>query len=804
MADTIAKLKFQADSKHIKSATKELIKLDKASKAAASSVNKLTSAFSNQKKALQGDTKALQEASNNRKAFNKALEDSKQKASQASASVAKSTQETKKSSNATKQNKEETKKLNAIKKAEIKAYQEEARRKAKATQTTKKDTQAKERNVRATKKVVTANDKLVTSFKNASTATATLQGPLNGVSGRLSFIATGLQRVGPAGLIAGAGLAGAAFAAKTALDAFATFEAEVLQLEAMLQATGNQVGFTSQELQDMANEIGMATLASAGDIRQAQGIILTFSQITGEQFARTTDLSQDLAQVMGVTAQSAAKTLGKALQDPTNNLASLSRAGITFTQSEKDILETLILTNRGIEAQDLILTKLEKRIGSAGEGAGKGLAGAFDGLTEQVDLLRIAFAKESGLADFFESKVQSLTAFAKSLTDTLNATAEVDAATSTGVDTSQRRANRGGGQGGTTASIFENLRTAIFGGGTEDDRSRAEIRTGRTSSAASQAVTSTQLTTTPTSTTPISPTSTTNVTAISSVLRPEEVIANRERINAIRKQDLELLNSKIQFADAETNIFKEKARLQEGIAVEQASLEFIRASGKITSDQELAEQEKEFLISKLEEEFNIKIEKAKMTNLAIEEEELRHKAALGDIDAQAALGRRDFEKKTEREKTRVMFGEFSKRLSAAATLNKGMFKISQAAAIADTVVNTISAAQLMHKQYGFPKGTALGAIELAAGAARVKQIKAQTFGGGGSIGSSGGGGGSVSGASAAESAPVETLTQDTLAPEPSVINLSIDNSIDPEGARRIVEALNDAMTDGLEINALVS
>ena len=95
-------------------------------------------------------------------------------------------------------NKEETKKLNAIKKAEIKAYQEEARRKAKATQTTKKDTQAKERNVRATKKVVTANDKLVTSFKNASTATATLQGPLNGVSGRLSFIATGLQRVGPA------------------------------------------------------------------------------------------------------------------------------------------------------------------------------------------------------------------------------------------------------------------------------------------------------------------------------------------------------------------------------------------------------------------------------------------------------------------------------------------------------------------------------------------------------------------------------------------------------------------------------
>ena len=38
----------------------------------------------------------------------------------------------------------------------------------------------------------------------------------------------------------------------------------------------------------------------------------------------------------------------------------------------------------------------------------------------------------------------------------------------------------------------------------------------------------------------------------------------------------------------------------------------------------------------------------------------------------------------------------------------------------------------------------------------------------------------------------------------TVVNVSVDNSIDPEGARRIVEAINEATSDGLEITALVS
>jgi len=38
---------------------------------------------------------------------------------------------------------------------------------------------------------------------------------------------------------------------------------------------------------------------------------------------------------------------------------------------------------------------------------------------------------------------------------------------------------------------------------------------------------------------------------------------------------------------------------------------------------------------------------------------------------------------------------------------------------------------------------------------------------------------------------------------PQAINVTVDGSIDPEGARRIIEAINEATEDGLEINALV-
>ena len=670
-----------------------------------------------------------------------------------------------------------------------KSIQEEGKAQKKTTEevvkgssATKNNTKTQKDNTKETKKATSANEKLAKSFRNAATATATLQGPLNGVSGRLSFIATGLARIGPAGLVASAGMAALAFATKSAIDAFAKFESEVLQLEQMLETTGHRVGLTSEELQDLAIDVGMATLAAAGDIRKAEGILLTFGSITGEQFKATTVLAQDLAQVMGVTASSAAKTLGKAIEDPVNNLASLSRAGVVFNDTERDIIDTLLLANDKLGAQDFIIKKLESSIGGAGAAAGTGLAGAFDGLTEQVDLLRIAFAQETGIADFFESKVKSLTAFAKSLTDALTAAEKTDDVVDSGRKSgSQRRRIKAGGQGGSPEENLQNLADAVFPEGST--KSRRQLRTGAA---------------------PVGkPTDDSDLMVID--VKPAEKASSIiiGKTKAQREAEIELGKTRVALfdqqkvrADHETTLFTQAAELRKQTLEAEAQLEMEKAQQGLDRETTLGQQKHELAI----QQRDLKFETIKEGYEKELEMELQHKAALGDIDAQAALDRLKFDKLTEREKTKQRIGLLKRNMQVLGQHSKAAFRIAQLAAVGETVMQTQENMIKARDMYaGTPFAGVAMAIEAAVGAASIANIKAQSPRGNGSV--SGGGGGGAAGAAAA--APIQPAANDEVVAAPQAINVTVDGSIDPTGARRIIEAINEATEDGLEINALV-
>lgn len=92
---------------------------------------------------------------------------------------------------------------------------------------------------------------------------------------------------------------------------------------------------------------------------------------------------------------------------------------------------------------------------------------------------------------------------------------------------------------------------------------------------------------------------------------------------------------------------------------------------------------------------------------------------------------------------------------------------------------------------------AAAAVKLGTGAASVAL-------GGGSSGGSSSGGASVTAQSAAEQSPIQNNEGTIVDEEPQqTINVTIDGSIDPSGARKIVEAINEVTEDGLQINALV-
>ena len=159
----------------------------------------------------------------------------------------------------------------------------------------------------------------------------------------------------------------------------------IAQVEAGLKSTGNLVGKTSKQLQQMAADLQTKTLFGDEEIlKNATAQLLTFTNIAGNQFVKTQEIALDLATRLDGDLKSASIMLGKALNDPVANLSALSRAGIQFSKEQKDLVKSLVETNRLADAQTIILAELEKQYGGSAEAAAKAGAGPLQQLSNQL------------------------------------------------------------------------------------------------------------------------------------------------------------------------------------------------------------------------------------------------------------------------------------------------------------------------------------------------------------------------------------------------------------------------------------
>ena len=182
----------------------------------------------------------------------------------------------------------------------------------------------------------------------------------------------------------------------TAVKAFQQQAKAIAQVEAGLKSTGGQVGYTSQQLQQMASDLQTKTLFGDEQILQdATAQLLTFTNISGEQFARTQQAALDLATRLDGDLKGASIQLGKALNDPVANLSALSRSGIQFSDEQKEVIKTMAETGRLAEAQTLILDELNNQYGGSAEAAAKAdggftqLANSFGDLQEEFGKIMV-------------------------------------------------------------------------------------------------------------------------------------------------------------------------------------------------------------------------------------------------------------------------------------------------------------------------------------------------------------------------------------------------------------------------------
>ena len=197
------------------------------------------------------------------------------------------------------------------------------------------------------------------------------------------------------------------------VQAFREQNKAIAQVEAGLKSTAGQVGFTSQELQKMASDLQNKTLF--GDeviLKDATAQLLTFTNISGQNFARTQQAALDLATRLDGDLKGASIQLGKALNDPVANLSALSRSGIQFSEDQKEVIKSLAETGQLGEAQTIILDELNKQYGGSAEAAAEAdggftqLANSFGDLQEEIGRLMVQYLRP--IVDRLKSFVQFL------------------------------------------------------------------------------------------------------------------------------------------------------------------------------------------------------------------------------------------------------------------------------------------------------------------------------------------------------------------------------------------------------------
>lgn len=199
---------------------------------------------------------------------------------------------------------------------------------------------------------------------------------------RLGPVAGVLRAIGPAGLIAAAGIGAVTAAFAKALEAAEGAERSQRKLESVLKATGNSAGLTGKQIAEFAAQMQSETLFGGSQIKEASARLATFRSISGDAFKRVIKDAADLATVFDGDLTGSVVKLGKALDDPIAGYDDLAKSGVRLSNAQRELITNFVKAGELAQAQGIILSEVEKRVGGAAEGDQAGLTGAMNRLSD--------------------------------------------------------------------------------------------------------------------------------------------------------------------------------------------------------------------------------------------------------------------------------------------------------------------------------------------------------------------------------------------------------------------------------------
>ena len=225
-----------------------------------------------------------------------------------------------------------------------------------------------------------------------------LQAQSLSMAGKFKSVGNQMQSVGDKmGRVGGSltkGLTLPIIAGGVALLAFGKGAEDAAIANRKLGAVLDSMGYpqATKRVSDYAESLERSLAVDADVIKATQTKLATFKNLTasvndaGGAFDRATLAALDLAAAGFGSAEQNAVQLGKALQDPVKGITALGRAGVTFTEQEKEKIKTLVESGNLLGAQNMVLKAIEGQVG------GTAAAGASSFEKMKLSLLQIADA----------------------------------------------------------------------------------------------------------------------------------------------------------------------------------------------------------------------------------------------------------------------------------------------------------------------------------------------------------------------------------------------------------------------------
>lgn len=202
---------------------------------------------------------------------------------------------------------------------------------------------------------------------------------LDGAGNATGGFTSGMKGLAVAGAAAFAAVGVAAGAwAISSFKAVAEVERLNAQTAAAIKSTGAAAGRSVEQLNSTADAIERLTGIEAESVANAQNMLLTFTQIKGDNFDAATKAATDLSVAMGSDMQSAATLVGKALNDPIKGIGALSKVGVQLTEDQKAMIASMVEVGDVAGAQGVILGELNTQFGGSAEAFGNTFLGAME------------------------------------------------------------------------------------------------------------------------------------------------------------------------------------------------------------------------------------------------------------------------------------------------------------------------------------------------------------------------------------------------------------------------------------------